>query len=139
MKFTYQNKKLNITKGKYITEIMNQKRNILGFVFAFFVSFAYSQVVVNQNDNITEIMELKKDVAKNEVLFQIQIYNGTISGANETMKSAKEQYKMPLFLVFETPNYKVRLGSFRTRLEAEKNLIEIRKVYPAAFVMSPKK
>jgi sporulation domain protein len=52
---------------------------------------------------------------------------------------AKNKYKQyPALLTFESPNYKVRIGSFRTRLEAEKNLIEIKKSYPAAFVVGLK-
>ncbi len=113
---------------------------ILGFIFVFFVSIGYSQVTINQGTNISELMDLKKEVAKTESAYQIQVYNGNITGANEALAKSKEQLKQyPSQLVFETPNYKVRIGSFRTRLEAEKHLIEVKKVYPAAFVMSPKK
>lgn len=113
---------------------------ILGLIFMFFVSIGYSQVIINQGNNIPELMDLKKEVAKNESPYQIQIYNGNITGANEALIKCKEQLKQyPSQLVFETPNYKIRIGSFRTRLEAEKHLIEVKKVYPAAFVMSPKK
>ena len=55
------------------------------------------------------------------------------------MLGAKSKYKQyPVLLTFESPNYKVRLGSFRTRLEAEKKLVEIKKSYPAAFVIGLK-
>ena len=40
-------------------------------------------------------------------------------------------------MTFETPNYKVRIGKFRTRLEAEKALSKVKNVYPAAFVIAP--
>lgn len=115
-------------------------RFILGFIFMFFISIGYSQITINQGSNISELMDLKKEVAKTESAYQIQVYNGNITGANEALAKSKEQLKQyPSQLVFETPNYKVRIGSFRTRLEAEKHLIEVKKVYPAAFVMSPKK
>ncbi|GIM48789.1 SPOR domain-containing protein [Capnocytophaga stomatis] len=113
---------------------------VLGFIFSFMVSSLYSQVTINQENNISELMELKKEVAKNESAYQIQIYNGNIAGANEALAKVKEQLKQyPSQLIFETPNYKIRIGSFRTRLEAEKHLVEVKKVYPAAFVMTPKK
>ena len=68
-----------------------------------------------------------------------QIYNGNITEANKALLDAKNKYKQyPALLTFESPNYKVRIGSFRTRLEAEKNLIEIKKSYPAAFVVGLK-
>ena len=72
----------------------------------------YAQVTINQESNIADAMEYKKEVARSESAFQV--------------------------LTFESPNYKVRIGSFRTRLEAEKNLIEIKKSYPAAFVVGLK-
>lgn len=113
---------------------------ILGLVFAFGSTIAFSQVTINQSPNVVEVMEIKKEVAKNESIYQIQIYNGNIGGVDEAMNKAKEQLKSYVAqLTFETPNYKVRIGSFRTRLEAEKKLAEVKKVFPAAFVMSPKK
>ena len=100
-------------------------------LFTLCVAGGYAQVTINQEANIAEAMELKKEVARNESAFQVQIYNGNITEAN-TFK----QY--PVLLSFESPNYKVRIGSFRTRLEAEKNLFEIKKTYPAAFVVGLK-
>ena len=102
-------------------------------------SATYAQVTINQEANITDAMELKKEVARTESAFQVQIYNGNITEANKIMLAAKNTFKQyPALLSFESPNYKVRIGSFRTRLEAEKNLLEIKKTYPAAFVIGLK-
>lgn len=99
--------------------------------------YAQSGVSVSESANIKELMEVKKEIAKNEKAYQIQVYNGNISGANEAHATVKSKYgNMPSALTFETPNYKVRLGAFRTRLEAEKQLVEIKKSYPGAFIIS---
>lgn len=99
----------------------------------------YAQVTINQESNIADAMEYKKEVARSESAFQVQIYNGNITEANKVMLDAKSKYKQyPILLTFESPNYKVRLGSFRTRLEAEKKLVEIKKSYPASFVIGLK-
>ena len=80
-----------------------------------------------------------EEIARTESAFQVQIYNGNITEANKVMLDAKSKYKQyPVLLTFESPNYKVRLGSFRTRLEAEKKLVEIKKSYPASFVIGLK-
>lgn len=119
---------------------MTRLQLVFGIVFMLVASFSYSQVTINQENNISELMELKKETAKGESAYQIQIYNGNIAGANEVLAKIKEQLKQYISqLIFETPNYKIRIGSFRTRLEAEKHLIEVKKIYPAAFVMTPKK
>jgi hypothetical protein len=39
-------------------------------------------------------------------------------------------------IIFNTPNYKVWVGNFRTRIEAERNLIEIRTKY---YLIKPQK
>lgn len=108
-------------------------------LFTLCAAGSYAQVTINQEANIAEAMELKKEVARNESAFQVQIYNGNITEANKTLLEAKNTFKQyPVLLSFESPNYKVRIGSFRTRLEAEKNLFEIKKTYPAAFVVGLK-
>ncbi|WGU68695.1 hypothetical protein QIU19_01595 [Capnocytophaga canimorsus] len=53
------------------------------------------------------------------------------------METAKSKFKLPASLSFETPNYKVRIGVFRTRLDAERQLVEVKKVFPAAFIWNP--
>jgi hypothetical protein len=41
-------------------------------------------------------------------------------------------------MVYETPNYKIWIGNFRSRLEADKALIKIKKKYINAFIFKPK-
>ncbi|AMD84100.1 Sporulation related domain-containing protein [Capnocytophaga haemolytica] len=118
---------------------MTQKGLITGILLLFFAAVGYSQVTYNQGANIAEAMELKKEVARNESAYQVQIYNGNITEANKAILDVKSKLKQyPASLSFETPNYKVRVGSFRTRLEAEKNLPTIKRLYPAAFVVAIK-
>jgi hypothetical protein len=42
---------------------------------------------------------------------------------------------VPCYLVFQEPYYKVRVGDYRTKMEAEKFLHEIEREYPNAFVV----
>ena len=119
---------------------MTTLKCILGFVFVFVTTVSFSQVTINQSNNIAEAMEIKKEVAKNESSYQIQIYNGNLAGAEEVLAKVREQLKQYVpTLVFETPNYKVRINGFRTQLEADKHLVEVRNIFPAAFVMLSKK
>ena len=95
------------------------------------------EMKINQSQQIKDLMEVKKEFGQQEKTYQIQIYNGTINEANEEIKRASGKYSYPCFLAFETPNYKVRMGQFRTRLEAEKALTKVNNMYPAAFVIAP--
>ena len=95
------------------------------------------QLKLNQSQQIKDLMEVKKEFSRQEKTYQIQVYNGNVTEANEHVKRATSKFPYPSFLVFETPNYKVRMGLFRTRLEAEKALTKVKNTYPAAFVVAP--
>ena len=38
-----------------------------------------------------------------------------------------------VYFYFETPNYKVQLGKYRSKIEAQKSLREVSKVFKSAF------
>jgi hypothetical protein len=42
---------------------------------------------------------------------------------------------VPSYLIFQQPYYKVRVGDYRTKMEAERFLHEIEAAYPQAFVV----
>ena len=106
--------------------------------FFFFSQYTFSQQLkINQSQQIKDLMEVKKEFGQQEKTYQIQIHNGTLSDANEQIRKASSKFSYPCSLIFETPNYKVRIGTFRTRLEAEKALTKIKNDYPAAFVIAP--
>ncbi|MDO4880702.1 MAG: SPOR domain-containing protein [Capnocytophaga sp.] len=112
-------------------------RKIFIFFFGMLSFSVFGQMKINQSAQIKELMEIKKEFAQMEKTFQIQVYNGNVSDANAEMKNVANKFSYPSTMTFETPNYKVRIGKFRTRLEAEKALLKVKNVYPAAFVIAP--
>ncbi|NNK88779.1 MAG: SPOR domain-containing protein [Flavobacteriaceae bacterium] len=97
-------------------------------------------VEVNQDDQIDELLELKKDINRRSKNFKIQIYNGSRSGAENTRMKFRQSYsEWPVSMEYETPNYKIWVGNFRTRLEADRALIRIKKKFGNAFIFKPKK
>lgn len=125
-------------------------KNITFIIFCyllFTVDSCFSQqgqVTINQDQNITKLLELKKELNKDENTpnrFKIQIYNGTRAGAESAQKEYHSIYKdWRSSLEFELPrNYKIWVGSFRTRLEADRALKRIKKNFPSAFIFKPKK
>ena len=106
------------------------------------VSFcAFSQegeVVVIQDKAIDKLLEYKKDINTIEV-YKIQIYSGDRATAEATKSKFKMSYnEWPVSIEFNTPNYKIWVGNFRTRLEADRALVRIKKRYMNAFVFQPK-
>lgn len=106
--------------------------------------FAQSGVVtVKANPKIDQLLQLKKTLEKENKLtdgFTIQLYYGERSSADATLK----KYKLlnstwPASIEYETPNYKVWVGNFSSRLDADRALIEVKKEFPSAFILKPSK
>ena len=72
--------------------------------------------------------------------YRVQIYSGSNRNAafNAQAKFNQEYPDMRTYIVYREPNFKVRAGDFRSRLEAEKIMHEIRPLFSAMFIISEK-
>lgn len=116
---------------------------ILTFLFsALFINTIESQegiVTVNQDKDVETLIQLKKDVNRTLVNYRIQIYNGNRQGAKKAETEFKEVFSdWNPSMKFQTPNYKIWVGSFKTRLEADRALLRIKKEFRNAFIINLK-
>lgn len=96
-------------------------------------------VTIEQDEEITKLLDMKKDPETNN-LYKIQIYSGNRSGAESAINEFQETFSSwPARMEYDTPYYKIQIGNFRNRLEADRALIKIKKEYPNAFIFKPKK
>lgn len=99
-------------------------------------------VDVFQDEKINTLMRLKKEINLNETdpeRYKIQVFSGNRSAAQnaeETFTSLFTTWKATMH--YETPNFKIWVGNFRSRLEADRALKRIRKEFSTAFVFRPK-
>ena len=97
-------------------------------------------VTVNQDKQIDQLLALKKDVNKKAKNYKIQVYNGSYSGAQNAETNFYKYFSgWSVSTQYETPNYKVWVGNFKTRLEADRALIRVKRRFPNAFYLKPKK
>ncbi|MDB5110865.1 MAG: hypothetical protein JWR67_1979 [Mucilaginibacter sp.] len=72
--------------------------------------------------------------------YRVQIFSG--SARNEAYSvQAKFQTKYPgvrTYIIYNEPNFKVRAGDFRTRLEAEKLKQELKSTFNGLFIIAEK-
>lgn len=88
---------------------------------------------------LTEKRKINASLSLNE-RYKIQIFNGENEKAKKTIIQFKQEFKnMDATIIFKTPNYKVWVGSFKTKIEAERNLIEIKKKYKNVLLIKPGK
>lgn len=99
------------------------------------------KVVINQDKKITELLNVKKEMNKNDVnRYKIQIYSGNRKDAESTKMNFEASFNQwPSKMDFETPNYKIWVGNFATRLEADRALKKVKRNFPSAFIFKPKK
>lgn len=72
--------------------------------------------------------------------YKIQVFNGDTETSKKTLVDFKKNFpNLDATIVFSTPSYKVWAGNFKSRIEAERNLAEIKKKHPNAFLVRPNK
>ena len=112
---------------------------LIGIIF-----FNYSVKAQDQNiqfnDTLTEkFLKIKKEYDKREyetTFYTIQIFYGNLKKADSILNDFKLSYQeINSELLFETPNYKVRIGEFKDISIASKKLEEIRRIYPGSFII----
>ena len=69
--------------------------------------------------------------------WRIQVYFGTQRSRAYEMRALFNTHypDIPSAVSYSQPNFKVRAGDFRTRLEAQHHLIDVEKNFPGAFVV----
>ena len=95
---------------------------------------------IRYNDTLTrKFYDLKKDYSKRvfeSTFYTIQIYYGGLEEADSILEDFKENYQeIKSDLIFETPNYKVRIGEYKDINTASQKLEEIRRIYPSSFII----
>ena len=98
---------------------------------------------INQSSSVDSLISLHKRINKIDSLvpgYRIQIFfesgNFSKKKALETAEEFKESFPLESFyLSFNEPYYRIRVGDFRTMIEAKGFLVEILTDYPTAFVV----
>lgn len=112
---------------------------ILLLFFALTINAQQGKVNVEQDSDIDRLLEYKKDIKTTKV-YRIQVYQSVDPDRAQREKSnfLNAYGEWPVEIVWNTPNYKVWIGNFATRLEADRALAKIKKKYMNAIIFQPK-
>lgn len=110
------------------------------FLCCFIQAISAQRGVVNirQDDQISALLDVYKSANSETNYYTIQVGFGSYSRA-ETLKSQVE-IDFPGWyskIIFDSPTYRVHVGRFQTKLEAERVFQEVRKKYPESLLLSP--
>ena len=127
-----------------ISYIIKTHRHIFLFLLIGFNSFSQSQnLTVFQDSKFESLLNEKRKINPSIIVndrYKIQIYNGDNESCKKNLIEFKKSFKdIDVTIVFFTPIYKVWIGNYKTRIEAEKMLLDLKKKYPNAFLIKANK
>jgi vancomycin resistance protein YoaR len=127
-------------------DLTNLKSFYLLFLTLLFSPKCFSQdekTTVTQDPKFEQLLNEKRKINGSITIndrYKIQIFNGDSESSKKALTDFKKDNKeMDATIVFSTPLYKVWVGNFKTRIEAEKVLNDFKKKYPNAFLIKPNK
>lgn len=98
---------------------------------------------IKQDSRFEQLLSEKRKINASITVsdrFKIQIFTGDAETSKKTLLEFRKNNKnTDATIVFSTPIYKVWVGSYKTRIEAEKKLQDWKKKYPNAFLVKPNK
>ena len=98
------------------------------------------QTNIQQDKKITDLMEIYKSSLSSSEYYRIQVGFGSYAKAQNIKSNIDQDFpELPSKIDFDSPTYRVRIGRFKSKLEAERKFIEVRVKYPDAMLLKPKK
>jgi hypothetical protein len=102
-----------------------------------------TKTIIEQDEKIEKLLQEKRKNNSGITIndkFKIQIFFGNIEESKKTLLAFKKEFSLlDGTIIFSNPSYKVWVGSFKSKIEAEKSLINIKKRYPSAVIIEPNK
>ncbi|PLX05039.1 MAG: hypothetical protein C0595_01005 [Marinilabiliales bacterium] len=119
------------------------------FVISLFFISSLSAQYINEPETLSDdiaidsLLKLHKSFNqkyKSISGYRIQIFKGSGNSSLENARLLEEEFTekysgTPTYLSFQEPYYRIRIGDFRTRLDAINFLTSIKDDYPSAFVI----
>ena len=122
------------------------EKRVIYSVLTFIILNSFStvnaqSVTVSQDENFEQLLNEKRRINSSITInnrYKIQIFNGNSESSKKALIDFKREFKnYDATIIFSTPAYKVIVGNFKTRIEAERNLNLVRKKYPNSILIKP--
>ena len=112
---------------------------LLGFLFVSFLSNA--QKTISPDSLINRLVERHKAINSQKMSmggYRIQLYfGGDRAKANNMRLDFLQQYPdVGAYVIYQQPNFKLRVGDFKTRIEANTFLKEMQPGYSMSFIVT---
>ena len=108
----------------------------------------YGKVTLDQDAKLTQMVGAYADANKRDGIkgYRIQIYSGSGQNARSTMQTISQQFlknfpdfdPAQVYPEYKTPYFKLSVGDFRSRGEANAFYHKIHELYPDSYVVNSK-
>ena len=105
---------------------------------------SYSQegrTTLSQDLKIEQLLKEKRKINQNistNESYKIQIFYGNSDDSKKKLQEFRREFKeIDGTIIFNSPNYKVWIGNFKTRIEVERAMLDIKKKHPTALIIKP--
>lgn len=96
------------------------------------------RVTIEQDPEIGRLLDIYTKSNSEEDYYTIQVGFGSYSLAEDLKDEVEQEFpQWTAKIVFDSPTYRVQVGRFRERLEAEREFREVRKKFPGALLLRP--
>jgi hypothetical protein len=116
---------------------------IVTIVFSIFSNLYAQGISLTEDSKFEQLLNEKRKL--NVVLgindaYKIQIFSGSNENARKTLAQFRLQFsEVDATIVFNTPNYKVWAGCYRTRIGAEKAMLDFSVKFKNLLLIKPNK
>jgi len=94
------------------------------------------KITINEDVRITELVKRYNSMNHVQKGFRVQIYLGSRTGQSKARSKFMSRYPdYHTYLDYQAPNFKVRVGDFKKRTDAERLLYMLRTEFPGAYIV----
>lgn len=94
-------------------------------------------------NTVKKLIKVKHELESNHELkstYKLQIFSGSLEQANETQEKFESmELNINSKIIYQTPNYKVWVGNYRNRIQADRAFEKIKSEYPNTLIIRPGK
>lgn len=97
---------------------------------------AAGEVTVHEPEKVTDLMKAYNESRQPLKGYRVQVFLGDRTKAEEVRRQFMTRHTdTPAYLSYLAPNFRIRVGDLRTKLEAEKLRDVLREEYPGLYVV----
>ena len=112
-------------------------------IFSFSTQAQSQKVTIQESSEFKSLLSEKRKI--NHAIttndkYKIQVFYGSNAEASRKLSDFKRQFPhLDGTIIYTNPSYKVWVGNFKTRIEAERNLKAIQMRFENALIIKPNK